>query len=165
MRNSIAAIAAAGVLLGAAAAMAQDRTPSADWNANWGFPSAAQSNLRLLQAELIEKKQRDFYSEFGRTTVHSTTVVHGDLNHDASQTIHNHLPDGYQGTIDQSTKTTTAVGAINNTTIDISNSSNIDISSSAGSQGCQDASINIAAGTAGDGLTGGVSAGGGASSC
>lgn len=131
------------VALPAANAAAQSNNPSSDWNGSYQFRSPQQMQIRLLEAEMIERKSNDYYAEFGRTnaTVYYNTTVEGDQNNDSSRTITNNFPDGYDQPLDQSETSTTAVGALNTTTIDISNGSNVSINSSAGSTGCQDGAI------------------------
>src|SRR5690554_2633281 len=117
--------------------------PSTDWNGSHQFRTPQQISVRLLEAEMIERKRSDYYDEFGRTNVNVTTNVNGNLTNDYSRNITNHFPDGFNAPVDQSERSTTAVGAINSTTIDISNGSNINIESRADSVGCQDGGIRI----------------------
>ena len=155
MGRAFALIAVGSLLLGAGTALAQNN-PSNDWNGSHQFRTLQQMQVRLLEAEMIERKRGDYYEEFGRTnaTIHYNTHVEGNVNNDNSRNITNNLPEGYDGDFDQSERTTTAVGAINNTTIDISNGSNINIDSRADSVGCQDGAIRIGQpGLGGSGVT------------
>lgn len=101
-------------------------SPAADWNGNYGFSSTSGRNLRLLQADIIEKKEQGYYDSIGQTTLNVTNN---------STTINN---------IGQQT---TSVGVINNSTnnIDIRNSNNVnvDAKNTAISHGCQDSTIRI----------------------
>lgn len=133
----------AGILLGSTGAASAQNNPSTDWNGSHQFRTPQQITVRLLEAEMIERKRSDYYDEFGRTNVNVTTNVSGNMTNDYSRNITNHFPDGFNGPVDQSERSTTAVGAINNTTIDISNGSNINIESRADSVGCQDGGIRI----------------------
>lgn len=136
-------IVAAGILVGSAVAASAQNNPSTDWNGSHQFRTPQQISVRLLEAEMIERKRSDYYDEFGRTNVNVTTNVNGNLTNDYSRNITNHFPDGFNAPVDQSERSTTAVGAINSTTIDISNGSNIAIHSRADSVGCQDGGIRI----------------------
>lgn len=131
------------VLACASTAAAQSNNPSSDWNGSYQFRSPQQMQIRLLEAEMIERKQNDYYAEFGRTnaTIYYNTNVNGDQNNNSSRNITNNFPEGYDQPMDQSETATTAVGALNTTTIDISNGSNVSVNSSAGSTGCQDGAI------------------------
>ncbi|WP_366554463.1 hypothetical protein [Aquibaculum sediminis] len=133
------------MLLWSANAAAQSNNPSSDWNGSYQFRSPQQIQVRLLEAEMIERKSNDYYSEFGRsnTTVYQNTNVEGDVNNDNSREFTNNFPEGYDQPLDQGDTTTTAVGAINNTAVDISNGSNINIDSLADSAGCQDGGIRV----------------------
>lgn len=144
MARALTFLVAGTLLLGTGAAWAQSN-PSNDWNGSHQFRTPQQMQIRLLEAEMIERKRSDYYDEFGRTnaTFHYNTNVEGDVNNDNSRNYTNNLPEGFNGDFDQSERTTTAVGAINTTTIDISNGSNIGIESGAHSVGCQDGAIRI----------------------
>jgi|SRR5690554_182569 len=119
--------------------------PSTDWNGSHQFRTPQQIQIRLLEAEMIERKRSDYYDEYGRSnaTIYYSTNVEGDVNNNNSRNITNNFPHGYDQPLDQSETTTTAVGAINNTTIDISNGRNINVTSRADSNGCQDGGIRI----------------------
>ncbi len=119
--------------------------PSTDWNGSHQFRTPQPIQIRLLEAEMIERKRSDYYDEYGRSnaTIYYSTNVEGDVNNNNSRNITNNFPHGYDQPLDQSETTTTAVGAINNTTIDISNGRNINVTSRADSNGCQDGSIRI----------------------
>lgn len=146
---------AVGILLFGAGTASAQSNPSNDWNGSHQFRTPQQIQIRLLEAEMIERKRSDYYDEFGRSnaTIYYSTNVEGDVNNDNSRRFTNNFPDGYDQPVDQSERTTTAVGAINNTAIDISNGSNINIDSRADSVGCQDGGIRIS------GTPGGTSSG------
>lgn len=100
---------------------------SPDWSGNYSFSSTGDRNLRLLQADILEKHEQGYYESLGKTTV----------NQYVNTTVNN---DNRYG------KTTNAIGAYNQSTntVNINGSNNnLDISNSAESAGCQDASINI----------------------
>ncbi|HLS68514.1 MAG TPA: hypothetical protein VK035_04165 [Kiloniellales bacterium] len=145
----------AGVLLLSAGTASAQSNPSNDWNGSHQFRTPQQIQIRLLEAEMIERKRSDYYDEFGRSnaTIYYSTNVEGDVNNDNSRRITNNFPDGYNQPLDQSERTTTAIGAVNTTAIDISNGSNINIQSRADSVGCQDGGIRIS------GMPGGASSG------
>jgi hypothetical protein len=56
-------------------------SPSRDWSGSYNFPSNGSSTFRLLQADLIEKKDGGYYDSFGPASlsVFSTNTV-GTLN-------------------------------------------------------------------------------------
>lgn len=103
-------------------------SPSADWNGSYGFSSASERNVRLLQADIIKKGEVGYYEGLANQTYHVTNNVTNK-------------------TINEIGQQTTTIGAVNNSTnnIDIRNSSNIDISNhnSSTSTGCQNGSITI----------------------
>lgn len=102
-------------------------SPATDWNGNYNFSSTADRTLRMLQADMIEKREQGYYESLGKTTV--------------NQTITNNTTNTTE--IGQNTN---AIGSVNNTTtnIDLSgDNNNIDISSTSTSNGCQDGSVNI----------------------
>ncbi|WP_188720936.1 hypothetical protein [Nitratireductor aestuarii] len=111
-------------------------SPAVDWNGNYTFTSTADRNLRLLQADLIEKKEQGYYESLGKTSI--------------TQNVTNNTTT----TIGQNTN---AIGAVNNSTNNINlngNNNNIDISNLADSTGCQDGSVNIGEGTSAIGSSG-----------
>lgn len=64
------------------ASSAQAESPSRDWNGNYSFPSSSAATVRLLQADLIEKKDGGYYDSFGPVTVwsYSTTTAGTIIN-------------------------------------------------------------------------------------
>lgn len=56
-------------------------SPSRDWSGSYNFPSSGTSTFRLLQSDLIEKKDGGYYDSFGPASlsVYSTNTV-GTLN-------------------------------------------------------------------------------------
>ncbi|MFA5490820.1 MAG: hypothetical protein WC284_16695 [Candidimonas sp.] len=111
-------------------------SPATDWGGNYTFSSTAEKNLRLLQADLIEKREHGYYESIGRNTI--------------NQTITNN-------TTNNIGQNTNAIGAVNNSTtnIDVNGSNNnIDISNVADSTGCQDGSVNIGEGASNIGSSG-----------
>lgn len=109
-------------------------SPAVDWNGNYTFTSTTDRNLRLLQADMIEKKEQGYYESLGKITqnINNTTITKIGQN-------------------------TNAIGAVNNSTNNINlngNNNNIDISNLADSTGCQDGSINIGEGTTSIGSSG-----------
>lgn len=100
-------------------------SPATDWTGNYSFSSTADRNLRLLQADMIEKREKGYYESLGKTTINQTVT---------------------NNSITKIGQNTNAIGSVNNTTtnIDLSgNNNSIDISSSSNSNGCQDGSVNI----------------------
>jgi len=113
-------------------------SPATDWTGNYSFSSTADRNLRLLQADIIEKKEQGYYESLGKTTINQSVT-----NNTTSTT-----------TIGQNTN---AIGSVNNTTttIDLNGNNNaIDISSASTSNGCQDGSVNIGESAASIGASG-----------
>ena len=56
-------------------------SPSRDWSGNYNFPSGSAASLRLLQADLIEKKDGGFYDSFGPGDINvMTTNTIGTMN-------------------------------------------------------------------------------------
>jgi hypothetical protein len=60
------------------------QTPSRDWSGSYSFPQSSSSSLRLLQADLIEKKEGGYYDSFGPGSVnvwsYSTTTAGSIIN-------------------------------------------------------------------------------------
>lgn len=56
-------------------------SPSRDWSGNYSFPSNGSATYRLLQADLIEKKDGGYYDSFGPgdITVMTTNTI-GSVN-------------------------------------------------------------------------------------
>lgn len=112
---------------------------SPDWSGNYSFSSTGDRNLRLLQADILEKHEQGYYESLGKTTVNQ--YVNTNINTDNSTNIDGNLI--YDSSGQQNTY---SVGAINNSSTTINNNgnyNNIDVSNSAESEGCQNASINI----------------------
>jgi hypothetical protein len=111
-------------------------SPAADWNGNYGFSSASDRNLRLLQADMIKKGETDYYDGLGKTNYNVIT------NNSVSTT--NNVDNRSTSNIGQQT---TAIGSVNSSTtnIDVRDSTNIavDTSSTSQSDGCQDASVHL----------------------
>ena len=150
MRITFASAVLASVLLAVPVAAQNNSFPSNDWNSSWGFSSTAERSLRLLQADLIEKGEGDYYDQVGT----SYNTIYQNIQNDNSQgqmrveasdgatiDVHNHTGDD----IGQSNNTN-VIGAINQseTTIDIEGTDNIiSAINGADSTGCQDGGISI----------------------
>jgi len=124
-------------LAGSTSAGAQNvASPAVDWSGNYTFSSTADRNIRLLQADLIEKKEHGYYESLGKN------IINQRITNNTTTTIG---------------QNTNAVGAINNSTNNINlngNENYIDISNIADSTGCQDGSVNIGEGTSSIGSSG-----------
>ena len=71
----------APILIFAISLTALADSPSRDWSGNYSFPSSGSSSLRLLQADLIEKKDGGYYDSFGPGDISVfTTNTIGTLN-------------------------------------------------------------------------------------
>ncbi|WP_407304859.1 hypothetical protein [Acinetobacter sp.] len=53
--------------------LSQAYATSDEWSQRWK-PSISRSNENLVQANLIELKESDYYSGLGKTTVHNTST-------------------------------------------------------------------------------------------
>lgn len=122
--------------------------PSNDWNGSWGFSSVAEQQLRLLQADIIEKKEEGYYESLGDQTITITN------NYDMSQGRMEVTASGgaqldisnRTGTNSKIGQNTNVIGAINEseTNIDVEGSgNNVEASNRALSEGCQEGSIAI----------------------
>lgn len=125
--------------------------PSNEWSEAWTPRTNATANNRLLQADLIEKKDVGYYDRIGINTTHYNGDFYitndyrkgnwGDIT--ATQGGEVALP------MDNSDTTTTAIGAYNNTDNSVhvvGDKNSVDISNIANSRGDQDGSIRFRAG-------------------
>lgn len=127
------------VLLASAALAQNANHPSSDWNGNWGFSSPSQQQIRLLQAEMIAKREEDYYARAGQQVYH----VHNE------STLHHYegpyFGEGEYGDIhvgDEIGQNTNVIGAINNSNTTIDGDGNTVIHE-ANNAGCLDGSIVI----------------------
>lgn len=140
-------IAAAALLFASQASAQNTVNPSANWNSSYGFSTAQETTVRILQADTIKKAEEGYYDSFGPAQVtmyNSYDYRQGHIEITAGEgariDVENHTGD----TIGQNTN---VIGAINQstTTIDIGGSNNsVTAISGAESTGCQDGSVNIA---------------------
>lgn len=121
-------IGATATLFSATVSFAQNTmSPATDWTGNYSFSSSTDRNLRLLQADMIEKREQGYYESLGKTTLNQTITNHTTTNNNIGQN-------------------TNAIGSVNNTTTNIDltgNNNSINIDSNSTSNGCQDGSVNI----------------------
>lgn len=67
------------LLLSTAAAHAD--SGGSDWNTSYGFPSVARHQTNMSQADLIAKREADYYNNIGRTDVYNiSTNTIGTMN-------------------------------------------------------------------------------------
>jgi hypothetical protein len=50
-------------------------SPSQNWSGSYDFPSAATSSTRMIQADLIEKKDGGYYDSFGPGNAYVTNSI------------------------------------------------------------------------------------------
>lgn len=55
------------------AATAHADSGGSDWNSSYGFPGVARHQTNLTQADLIAKREADYYNNVGRTDVYNIT--------------------------------------------------------------------------------------------
>jgi hypothetical protein len=152
MKFALSAALAIAVLCFSGGASAQQNTslPSGDWNGSWGFSSPSAQQFRMLQADIIEKKEAGYYEALGQNLFNVTN--NNTVIHDNRQGSFDEITAGDGSQIDISThvgdeigQNTNVIGAINNsqTNIEIEGSNNkVTAINAADNKGCQDGSIN-----------------------
>lgn len=135
----------AAVAAGSSLALADPVDVGNDWGSNWSFPSAGRSTVGLLQADIIEKQENDYYDGLGKVNVNNNVTY--DNRQGSFDTIT--AQDG--GSVDVSTQVgdnigqnTNVIGAINNsnTSVNVEGSGNtITTTNGATNTGCLNGSI------------------------
>ena len=128
------------------AALAGDTTqPSGDWNGSWGFSSAADRQLRLMQSDLIAKREKGYYDSFGtNVTVNNVyDYSQGKVDITGSGSAQIDVTNHTGSEIGQNTNVVGAIDA-SQTTIDVSGDGNsVNTQNQTSSSGCQNGSVNI----------------------
>lgn len=100
-----------------------------DWGSNWTFPSPGRSTVGLLQADLIEKQENDYYDGLGKVNM----TVNNDVTYDNRQGSFDNITASGSASVDTTThigdeigQNTNVIGAINNssTTVEVQGSNN-----------------------------------------
>lgn len=148
MRSLLAWAVAIGVTAAGTALAQNVSLPSNDWNSSWGFPSTGQKQVRILQSDLIEKKEAGYYESLGTNNYSVSNSVTYDYSQGRMEVM---AADG--SAVDVTNRTgedigqnTNVIGSINQseTTIDISGDySTARAVNEATARGCQDGSISI----------------------
>jgi hypothetical protein len=143
--KSIVLSAVVAVALAPSMALADSEDVGNDWGSNWGFPSAARDTVGLLQADLLEKQENDYYDGLGKVNVNNNVTY--DNRQGSFDTIT--AQDG--GSVDVTThvgdnigQNTNVIGAINNsnTSVNVEGSGNtITTTNGATNTGCLNGSI------------------------
>jgi hypothetical protein len=125
--------------------------PSNEWSEAWGFRATTTMNNRLIQADLIEKKDEGYYERLGTNTYYVEYHVNNYNQHGTFVEGGINVGEGGSASIatDASITSTTSIGAYNNNdnSVNIRGDDNdVDISNIANSRGDQDGSISYKAG-------------------
>ena len=129
------------------AAMANSVDVGNDWGSNWSFPSAARSTVGLLQADIIEKQENDYYEGLGKINVNNNVTY--DNRQGSFDTIN--ASDG--SAVDVNTQigdnigqNTNVIGAITNSNTSVSiegSGNNVNTTNGADNTGCLSGGITM----------------------
>lgn len=128
-------------------AMADSEDVGNDWGSNWSFPSAARSTVGLLQADIIEKHENDYYDGLGKVNVNNHVTY--DNRQGSFDTIN--ASEGSSVDVDTQIgdnigQNTNVIGAINNssTSVSIEGSGNsVSTTNGADNTGCLNGGITV----------------------
>ena len=119
---------------------------SPDWNGSWAFRTSSSKQLHLLQADVIEKGEGDYYDNLGKTeyNIHQDQRQgnFGDVTVESGGQV-----DKVYHTGDDIGQNTNTIGAVNTSTneIRIDGSGNVlDLANVADSNGCLNGAITVA---------------------
>jgi len=118
-----------------------------DWGSNWTFPSPGRSTVGLLQSDLIEKQENDYYDGLGKVNM----TVNNDVTYDNRQGSFDNITASGNASVDSAThvgdeigQNTNVIGAINNssTSVEVQGSNNsVTTNNGATNSGCLNGGI------------------------
>jgi len=133
-----------------------------DWGSNWTFPSPGRSTVGLLQSDLIEKQENDYYDGLGKVNM----TVNNDITYDNRQGSFDNINASGNASVDSTThvgdeigQNTNVIGAINNSTTAVEiqgNNNSVTATNGATNSGCMNGGITTIDGSSSSAV-GGVS--------
>jgi len=144
------------------AVMADSIDAGNDWGSNWAFPSPGRSTVGLLQSDLIEKQENDYYDGLGKVNM----TVNNDITYDNRQGSFDNITASGNASVDSTThvgdeigQNTNVIGAINNSNTNVEikgNNNTVSATNGATNTGCLNGGITTIDGSS-DSAVGGAS--------